>query len=85
MISASSGFMVGSRSGGAINIFHLLFVHDTLIFSEANPDHLRNLRSLFLCFEAISSLRINLAKSKLVLVGNVMNVWLVFWAAGYLP
>jgi hypothetical protein len=68
------GFMVGSRSGGAINISHLLFADDTLIFSEANPDHLRNLRSLFLCFEAVSGLRINLAKSELVPVGNVMNV-----------
>jgi hypothetical protein len=69
-----SGFMVGSRSGGAINISHLLFADDTLIFCEANPDHLRNLRSLFLCFEAVFGLRINLAKSELVPVGNVMNV-----------
>jgi hypothetical protein len=28
-----SGFMVGSTSGGAINISHLLFADDTLIFS----------------------------------------------------
>jgi hypothetical protein len=69
-----SGFTVGPRSGGAINISHLLFVDDTLIFSEANPDHLCNLRCLFLCFEAVSGLRINLAKSEFVLVGNVINV-----------
>jgi hypothetical protein len=29
---------------------------------------------LFLCFVAVSGLRINLAKSELVLIGNVMNV-----------
>jgi hypothetical protein len=30
--------------------------------------------ALFLCFEAISDLKINLTKSKLVLVGNVSDV-----------
>jgi hypothetical protein len=29
---------------------------------------------LFLCFEVVSNLRTNLAKSKLILVGNVANV-----------
>jgi hypothetical protein len=32
------------------------------------------LSALFLCFKIVSSLRINLAKSKLVPVGNVDNV-----------
>jgi len=50
---------------------HLLFVDDTLIFSGANPNHLR---CLFFCFEATSGLKNNLAKSKLVLVGNVEHV-----------
>jgi hypothetical protein len=53
-------------SGNAINISHLLFVDDTLIFSEAKPDNLHKSRSSFLCFEAVSGLRINLDKSKLV-------------------
>jgi hypothetical protein len=39
-----------------------------------NPNHLRNLCGLFLCFEAVSGLKINLAISKLVPVGNVINV-----------
>ena len=47
---------------------------ETLIFSGANLDHLHNLRCLFLCFEVLYSLRINLAKSKLVPIGNVINV-----------
>jgi hypothetical protein len=51
------------RSGGAVNIYHLLFASDTLIFSYANLDHLHNLHSLFLCFEAVFGLRINLAKN----------------------
>jgi hypothetical protein len=78
MISAAvsggllSGFSVGTRVG--FDISHLLFADDTLIFSGADPDHLRHLRCLFLCFEAVSGLKVNLAKSELVPVGNVDDV-----------
>ena len=48
-----SGFSVRSRHVGAFYISHLLFVDNTLIFCEANPDHFHNLRCLFLCFEAV--------------------------------
>jgi hypothetical protein len=46
----------------------------TLIFSEANPNHLCNLHCLFLSFEVIFGVRINLAKLEIVPVGNVMDV-----------
>jgi hypothetical protein len=59
---------------GAFNISHLLFANGTLIFCGENPNHLRNLCCLFLCFETVSDLRINLAKLELVYVGNVNNV-----------
>lgn len=45
-----------------------------LVFCEANPNHLRFLRVLLVCFEAVSGLKVNLAKSLLVPVGNVDNV-----------
>jgi hypothetical protein len=48
-----TGSMAGPRSGGAINISHILFADDTLIFSKANAYHLCNLRCLFLCYEAV--------------------------------
>jgi hypothetical protein len=52
-------------------ISHLLFADDTLIFCEADPDHLFHLRSILIWFEATSGLRINLGKSELVQVGEV--------------
>jgi hypothetical protein len=65
---------VGSRNSGVVNLSHLLFVDETLIFYGANLDHLRYLCDLFLCFEAVFRLKINLAKVELVLVGNANNV-----------
>jgi len=57
-----------------VNISHLLFADNTLVFCGAKPDQLCFLCVLFLCFEAVSGLKINLAKSVLVPVGCVDNV-----------
>ena len=46
----------------------------TLIFCGADPDHLHYMRCLFICFEVVSGLKINLAKLELVPMGNVDNV-----------
>jgi hypothetical protein len=69
-----SGFSVGSGSNGVINISHLLFADDTLVFCGANSNHLLYLRMLLLSFEAVSGLKINLDKSVLVPVGHVDNM-----------
>jgi hypothetical protein len=49
-------------------------VDDTLDFCEVNPNHLRYLCVLLLFFEAISGLKVTLAKFVLVPVANVDNV-----------
>jgi hypothetical protein len=66
-----SAFFVRYKNIGALNISHLLFVDDTLIFCGVNTDHHRNLSALFLCFEVVSNLKIILAKSELDPMGNV--------------
>jgi hypothetical protein len=62
-----SGFCVGIWNVGGFDITHRLFANDTLIFFGVDLDRLRHLRCLFLCFEAVSGLKINLVKSELVL------------------
>jgi hypothetical protein len=57
-----------------VNIYHLLFVNDTLVFYGANSDHICSFQVLLICFEVVSGLKVNMAKSILVLVGNVDNV-----------
>jgi hypothetical protein len=45
-----------------VNISHLLFAEDAFVFCGAKADYLCYLRVLFLCFEAASDFKINLAK-----------------------
>jgi len=56
------GFFVGTTLSEVVNISHL-FADDTLVFCGANNDHFRYLCIFFLCFEAVSGLKVNLAKS----------------------
>jgi hypothetical protein len=75
MISAAvnGGLLEGFKVGNA-TFSHLLFADDTLIFYNACPSQLGYLRSLFLLFEATSGLKVNLAKSELIPVGDVDQV-----------
>ena len=69
-----SGFSVRDQTESALTISHLLFADDTLILCEADLDQIWYLRGVFVWFQAISGLKINLFKSKLVPVGDVPNV-----------
>jgi hypothetical protein len=78
------GFSVRFRSGSAFNISHLLFVDDTLFF----PGQIQIIfvDCLFLCFEAVLGLRINLAE--MVPIGHVTNVeeklqWDFLWDGNF--
>jgi hypothetical protein len=75
MLSAgiNDGLLEGFKVGN-VTVSHLLFADDTLIFCKDSPDQLAYLRSIFLLFEAASGLKVNLAKSVLIPVGNVQQV-----------
>jgi hypothetical protein len=55
-------------------MFHTCLQITLIVFCGANPNSLCYLCALFLCFEAISGLKINLPKLELVLMGNVVKV-----------
>jgi hypothetical protein len=55
-------------------ISHSLFANDTLIFCEAHPQQVRYVRLIFLCFEAVSGLRVNIGKSEIVAIGEVEDI-----------
>lgn len=55
-------------------IIHWQYVDDMMIFGEADITQLSFLRCILCCFEAISGIKINLAKSELFQIGNVPNI-----------
>jgi hypothetical protein len=69
-----NGFSLGERSYSDLVIPHSLFADDTLIFCEANPEQIRYVRLILLCFEAGSGLRVNLGKSEIVAIGEVEDI-----------
>ncbi|RVW76690.1 hypothetical protein CK203_047574 [Vitis vinifera] len=57
-----------------LKISHLFFADDTIVFCEANKEHLTYLSWILLWFEAASGLRINLDKSEIIPVGEVEEI-----------
>ncbi|RVX12326.1 putative ribonuclease H protein [Vitis vinifera] len=62
------------RGGMEMNVSHLLFADDTIIFCEAKQDHLTFLSWILAWFEAAFGLKINLAKSEVIPVGEVEDI-----------
>ncbi|RVW14110.1 LINE-1 reverse transcriptase-like [Vitis vinifera] len=58
----------------AVNITHLLFADDTIVFCEAKKEALLHLGWILFWFEAASGLKINLDKSMVIPVGKVEGV-----------
>ena len=62
------------EEGGGVEITHLLFADDTLVFCEPSTDQVSYLSWLLMWFEAMSGLKVNLDKSEIIAVGRVENV-----------
>ena len=76
--ATDGGFISGCRLRGRgmtkMNVSHLLFADDTIIFYEVRKEHLTSLSWVLAWFEATFGLRINLAKNKLIHVGEVEEI-----------
>jgi hypothetical protein len=68
------GFSMGSNDMTRVVVSHLLFADDTLVFCGADESQIRHIGALLVCFEAISSLKVNLSKSTLIPVGPVEDL-----------
>ena len=70
-------FLIGcrlrGRGGSGIQVSHLLFADDTVVFCEDSQEQMAILSWLLMWFEAISGLSINLNKSETLPVGKVEN------------
>ena len=63
--AAQEGLIGGFRVAGSTPLVtHLQYADDTLIFCEANEDHIRNVKAILLSFEAVSGLKINFFKKQ---------------------
>ncbi|KAJ9683534.1 hypothetical protein PVL29_019210 [Vitis rotundifolia] len=76
--AVEGGFLSGCNIRGGseppLNISHLFFADDTIIFCEARKEHLTHLSWILFWLEAASGLRINLAKSEIIPVGEVVEM-----------
>ena len=76
--AVEGGFLSGCRIRGRrrsdLNISHIFFADDTIVFYEAKKEHLTHLSWTLFWFEVASGLRINLAKSEIFPIGKVEEV-----------
>ena len=65
---------MGGGDREQVMVSHLLYADDTLVFCGAEDRQLYHLRRILLCFEAVSGLKVNLAKSEITLVGEMNSL-----------
>ena len=69
-----TGYRVKGRGDRGVQLTHLLYVDDTLVFYETSEEQLAHLSWVLMWFATISDLKINLDKSEILLVGRVENL-----------
>ena len=68
-----TGYRFAKRNGETMHITYLLFADETLVFCNDSEEQLSSLCWILLLFEAYFGLRINLEKSVIMPVGEVVN------------
>ena len=71
------GFKASPNAQGGLQISHLLFANDTILFCDASREQLLYIRMVLIFFEAITGLKVNVGKSEMRL--GVWMLWLVFY------
>ena len=69
-----SGFRVDGMRGRGECVSHLLFGDDTILFCDAEVEQILHVRLLLLGFQAVTGLKVNVAKSEIVPIGEVNDV-----------
>ena len=64
----------GVREEEELEVSHLLYADDTLLFCKDNPDQLACLGWILMWFEALLGLKINLRKSEIFPIGGRENI-----------
>ena len=77
--TVEGNFLAGCKIRGRgeeeeLELSHLLYADDTLLFCKDNPDHLAHLGWILMWFEALSGLKINLDKNEIFPIGGRENV-----------
>jgi hypothetical protein len=68
------GFKVNGTRSEEVCVSHLLYADNTMLMCDADPEQLMYIRLVLSCFEATTGLRVNLAKSEMVPIGDVGNL-----------
>ena len=82
-----SGFKANGRRGRGECISHLLFADDTILFCDAEVEQILHVQLLLLGFQAMTGLKVNVAKSETIPIREVNNMqaWQSFWVVGLGP
>jgi len=65
---------VGPINTTGIRTSHLLFVDNTIFFSDASREQLLSIRLALTCFQAFTDLKVNVGKIEIVPIGEVNNI-----------
>ena len=68
------GFRADGRRGEGVCASHLLFTDDTILFCDADEEQILHVQMLLLCFQAVTSLKVNALKSEMVPIREVPNL-----------
>ena len=68
------GFNLEGRRDGGECVSHLLFADDTILFCDVDVEQILHIRLLLLSFQAVTSWKVNVHKSEMVPIGEVVDV-----------